>query len=386
MHNYPPLIINQRLASDLRSINVAETRDEDARQKLGKLLQSAICLEFATIPTYLSAALSLGSDNQPIADLIRRVAREEMLHLTTIANLMNAIGVPPDIIAAVPKYPYVLDVLATPLTLELRSFSLDLVENLFMRIETPEHPVVFPAEFLISDTIPPTTIGMFYAQIIEIIQSGKIANLFLNAERDAYKQITVDPNFATPIAYTSDQDTQTYPLKPGFDFLIKDPATAVRYLSWVVGEGEGASPYDPTTAEGLPGHFYRFESISKGKYLIKNPMVDPGYSYSGGDLLFTSTSVTDFVPNAKAKDYGSQPELQKRMERFNDTYTIMVNALQSAFNCARPKQQDQSKSDFQTAISCMRRMPNLATAIVRKAKEVGVKPGLPFEYGGRPTS
>jgi hypothetical protein len=386
MQKYPPLIINQRLARDLRSIRVAEVRDEDARQILGKLLQSALGLEFATIPPYLSAAFSLGPENQNITDLLRRVAKEEMLHLTTIANLMNAIGVPPDIIAAVPDYPYQLDVLATPLTLELRSFSLDLVENLLMRIEAPEHPVVFTTAFLAPGATSPTTIGLFYAQIIDIIQSEKIADLFVNAGRDAYKQRTVDPNFATPIAYTSNQDTQTYPLKPGFDFLIKDPPTAVRYLKWLVGEGEGASPYDPTTAEGLPGHFYRFESILKRKYLVKGPSATLGYSYSGGDLLFTPAAVTEFTPNAKAGDYGSQPELQKRMKRFNDTYTIMVNALQSAFNCPRPEQQAQSASDFQTAISSMRRTPNLATAIVQKAHEVGVKAGVPFEYGGRPTS
>jgi len=385
MTNHPPLIINQRLASDLRSMQAAETGDEAARQTLGRLLQSAICLEFATIPTYLSAAFSLGPDNQSITDLIRRVAREEMLHLTTIANLMNAIGVSPDIVAAVPKYPYTLDLLATPLTLELRSFSLDLVENLFMRIEAPEHPIVFPARILSLVRDPPTTVGLFYAHIIEIIKDPKMANLFSNAERDVYKQVTVDPNF-TPIAYKSDQDTQNYPLGTGFDFLIKDPPTAVQYLSWLVGEGEGASPYDPTTAEGLPGHFYRFESILKGKYLVKDASVQPGFSYSGGDLVFTPTSVTEFAPNAKAEDYSSQPELKLRMDRFNDTYTTMVNALQSAFNCPSPDQQNKSKSDFETAISSMRRMTNLASAIMQKAKDLGVKAGAPFEYGGRPTS
>jgi hypothetical protein len=124
---------------------------------------------------------------------------------------------------------------------------------------------------------------LFYAQIIDIIQGEEIADLFVNAGRDAYKQRTVDPNFATPIAYTSNQDTQTYPLKPGFDFLIKDPPTAVRYLKWLVGEGEGASPYDPTTAEGLPGHFYRFESILKRKYLV-NISATSWIFLFGGDL------------------------------------------------------------------------------------------------------
>ena len=86
--------------------------------------------------------------------------------------------------------------------------------------------------------------------------------------------------------------------------MIKDKAAAVRHLSWVVDQGEGADPFDPLTAEGLPGHYYRFQSILKGRYLIKDATVPKlGHSFSGGDLPFDSAGVHEFDANAKAKDY-----------------------------------------------------------------------------------
>src|SRR6516164_2023075 len=160
---YSPLIVNRDLATSLRRIQTAAIKDEDARQVLGALLQSALQLEFATIPPYLSAAFSL-IENTKIYELIKRIAVEEMLHMTAVANLMNAIGIAPNVTAAVPDYPCDLTVLNPPLRLDLRSFSFDLVENLFMSIEAPEKHVEFPAAALVADR--PRTIGQFYAGII----------------------------------------------------------------------------------------------------------------------------------------------------------------------------------------------------------------------------
>src|SRR5580704_1021715 len=173
--NYAPLTVNRNLTQQLRNIQTAALQGDDARQTLGKLLQAALQLEFATIPTYLSAAFSLTTANVKISQLILRIAREEMLHLTAVANLMNAIGIAPNIVAAVPQYPYDLTVLEHPLRLDLRSFSFDLIEKLFMAIEAPEVRVVFRRGF-VADR--PKTIGQFYAGIIEIIKDDTIPDLF----------------------------------------------------------------------------------------------------------------------------------------------------------------------------------------------------------------
>jgi hypothetical protein len=379
--DYQPLTINRDLAVNLRGIQTRSVRDEAARQTLGVLLQSALQLEFATIPPYLSAAFSL-TQNRNIYQLILRAAVEEMLHMTAVANLMNAIGIAPNIVAAVPKYPYDLAVLDPPLRLDLRSFSFDLVAELFMRIETPEEPVEFEVA---AAEDRPKTIGQFYADIIEIIERDTIPDLFNNAVRDAYKQRTVTPNF-TPIAYVSNEDTNTYPLKADIDFTITDKASAVRHLSWVVDQGEGAAPFDPLTAEGIPGHYYRFESILKSRFLVKDSNAELKYSFSGGDLPFDPAGVHEFDANAKIGDYVAHPLVQRQMKRFNENYTRMINFLQEAFNCPNPQQHEQAVAAYDQAVGIMRNMPNIATAIVQKARESSVKGGMPFEYAGPPSS
>lgn len=372
--DYAPLTVNRELAVSLRAIRTAEVRDEDARLALGRLLQSALQLEFSTIPPYLSAAFSLTS-NDKIYQLILRAAVEEMLHMTAVANLMNAIGIAPDIVAAAPQYPTQLTSLEPPLDLYLNSFSLDLVKKLFMRIEVPEEPIVFEAARV------PETIGQFYAGIIEIIDGDTIPDLFANAVRDAYKQRVVVPNFKS-IAYLDNQDTHSYPLKPEIDFKISDKVSAVRHLSWVVDQGEGAAPFDPLTAEGLPGHYYRFESIVRSRYLIKNSNAPKGFSFSGGDLPFDPAGVHEFDANAKAKDYEAFPTVARQMKRFNESYTNMINLLHTAFNCPSADRQEQAAAAYEQALGIMRNMPNIANAIVQRAKASGIKAGIPFEYGG----
>jgi rubrerythrin len=377
--DYSPLTINRTLGVNLRAIQTTEIRGEDARQTLGELLQSALQLEFATIPTYLSAAFSLTS-NGKISDLILRAAIEEMLHMTAVANLMNAIGTAPDIVAAVPDFPHHLTVLDPPLQLDLRSFSFDLVKNLFMQIEAPEDPVEFPS--LVPAAELPRTIGQFYAGIIDIIQTDKIPGLFDNAVRDAYKQREVRPNFK-PIAYLNNQDTGRYPLKPEIDFKITDKTSAVRHLSWVVDQGEGSAPFDPLTSEGIPGHYYRFQSIIKSRFLVKDENVKPlGYSFSGGDLPFDPTGVHEFDTNAKIKNYDAFPTVRRQMKLFNDSYTSMINSLHQAFNCPGPEQQEQATEAYFQALDTMRNMPNVASAIIQKAKEKNIKAGVPFEFTG----
>src|ERR1700730_10529884 len=375
--NYAPLTVNRSLALQLRNIQTGVFQDDAARQTLGALLQCALQLEFATIPTYLSAAFSLTTANIKISQLILRIAREEMLHLAAVANLMNAIGIAPNIVAVVPQYPYDLTILEHPLRLDLRSFSFDLIEQLFMAIEAPEVRVVFRA--FVADR--PKTIGQFYAGIIDIIARDTIPDLFKNALDQAYKQRAVDPNFL-PVAYLNNQDTSTYPLKPEIDFRITDKASAIRHLSWVVSEGEGEAPYKPLDTEGLPGHHYRFESILRSRYLVRDDHAELKYSFSGGDLPFDPAGVHEFDVNAKVKDYDAYPRVQRQMKLFNDDYTNMINSLQTAFNCPSPQQKDQADAAYVDAVGIMRHMSSRATAIIQNAQANKIKGGVPFEYAG----
>jgi hypothetical protein len=251
-----------------------------------------------------------------------------------------------------------------------------------MKIEAPEEPVVFPVGL---ESMRPKTIGQFYEGIIKLIESDTIPDLFVNAERDAYKQIEATLHFRR-FHYLSDQDNHDYPLASNINFLIKDKESAVRHLTWIVSEGEGADKFNPLGPEGIPGHYYRFESILRSKYLIKDTTVAEGYSYSGGSLPFSPSGVHEFDPNAKVENYGTYQRVERHMKRFNDNYTRMIDFLEAAFNCPSPDQQDVAKEAYQDSIDIMRGMHSIATAIIRNAKEAGIRAGIPFQYKPAPPS
>ena len=56
-------------------------------------LQNAVKLEHSTIPPYLTAMFSLRPGvNQNIADQIRSIAMQEMLHMAIASNILISIG------------------------------------------------------------------------------------------------------------------------------------------------------------------------------------------------------------------------------------------------------------------------------------------------------
>ena len=61
------------------------------------LLQICIEIEHSTIPLYLTAVYSMRNTSSWEHGVILGVAIEEMLHMTNVANLFNAIGGHPDI-------------------------------------------------------------------------------------------------------------------------------------------------------------------------------------------------------------------------------------------------------------------------------------------------
>ncbi len=375
VERYAPLAVNRTLSRSLDAVRLEEVAGEDARKQLGSLLQAALHLEFATVPVYLSAAFSLQQGNDALQWLITRIAIEEMLHFTVVANLMNAIGVAPDVVAAVPNYPFDLDLLEPPLHLELKSYSPELVENLFLQIETPRLPIPFEAHVAAGYR----TVGEFYEGIIEIIEKQTIPGLFdiVPASRPA-PIIPSPPASFRPTAYRDDQDTNTYPIPADIDFAISDSTSAVRHLRWLVDQGEGTSKTDsdPIDSSGLQAHYYRFVSILKGKYLVADPTAPLGYAYRGGSLRYDATSVHECDPNPKAVNYAAYPQVQRHMNRFNQRYAEMIAALHIAFTSLDPIT---ARAAYDDSIGIMQRISERANAIYNAAKQGGIKAGVPFE-------
>lgn len=77
-------------------------------QMLEELLQTALKLEHSTIPPYLSGYFSLKkSHNTQVKAMMKSILISEMHHLAIVANIINAIGGHPDLLAPdfVPSYP-----------------------------------------------------------------------------------------------------------------------------------------------------------------------------------------------------------------------------------------------------------------------------------------
>jgi hypothetical protein len=236
---------------------VDAVRAASTPRDLHRSLQAAIVLELATIPPYLTAYFSLKpGENTDIANLIRSVVIEEMLHLTIAANVLNAIGGRPavDSRETVLDYPSQLPMgVAGGLTVHIGPMAMSQIDT-FMDIEQPEDPIADPP----GDDI--TTIGDFYAAIIDKIKEFG------------------EPAFATPSA-----PQVTAPWFPSTQlFAVTDVASAARALAIVVEQGEGtaASPEDGD-GEGELAHYYRFAEIRNGRRLIRDPDAEEGYSYTG---------------------------------------------------------------------------------------------------------
>ena len=114
-------------------------------QDLQGTIQKTIELEFATIPPYLTAMMSLRVDaNREIWEILHSVVVDEMLHMLINCNLLVALGGKPRIDSPqfLPRYPGPLPMaIHSDLVVGLEAFSLGLVENTFMGIEKPESPI-----------------------------------------------------------------------------------------------------------------------------------------------------------------------------------------------------------------------------------------------------
>ena len=156
--------------------------------ELHRHLQSAIELEHAAIPVYLTALYSIKPGfNSAAEQVLRSVVVEEMLHMTIAANILNALGGTPRMAKPgfIPVFPGPLPMgIAGNLTIGLTKLTRSQVVDTFMVIEEPEkplHPVVEQPSherfFAQAEAIPPReerqfgTIGEFYAEIAREINS-----------------------------------------------------------------------------------------------------------------------------------------------------------------------------------------------------------------------
>ena len=136
-----------------------------AIEDLRCMLQTAIRLEFSTLPPYLTAFFSIREGcNVEVEDLIRSVVLQEMLHMAQAANLLIALGGRPIINSRcfAPVYPGPLPGGVTPgLIVRLERVTREYVRSFFMPIELPGETNIALNQTMYTNN----TIGEFYASI-----------------------------------------------------------------------------------------------------------------------------------------------------------------------------------------------------------------------------
>ncbi|MGW1054566.1 ferritin-like domain-containing protein [Streptomyces sp. NPDC002521] len=297
------------------------------RDDLISYLHVAMALEHATIPPYLTAYYSIHSTtNSDAAHIIRVVAVEEMLHLTLVANVLNAIGGKPDLTRPgfVPSYPAYLPDGENDFTVDLRPLSPQAVET-FCKIERPGQAPSADARLLrTADSGSPVlafsptaegmrfySIGEFYAEILEGLE--KVA-------ADDPKLFSGDPALQVGPEY--------FYSGGGAVIVVSDLDSACRALRFIAAQGEGLDSgiYD---ADGELAHYYRFRQLQLGRYY---QVGDDPDAPSGPPLSVAWDDVYQVKVSARLADYPAGSELAGVVRDFNAAYGAFLALLTRAFN------------------------------------------------------
>jgi hypothetical protein len=197
----------------------------------------------------------------------------------------------------------------------LAPFSLDLVRNVFMEIEEPENPILFPVVARLDAAVePPETIGQFYALI---------------------EQQIVDLGDG---AFSSTPRNQIGPGLLPDAVIVTNVETAVEAITLIVEQGEG-TPESPEEGVGHDfAHYYRFAEIANGRRLIENPNPPPNptpkdkYVYGGAPIDFQQSGVYAVPSNPTLDLYPAGSAARRAVDTFNYTYTNLLETLHLVVN------------------------------------------------------
>lgn len=111
-------------------------------QHLRSLLQTALEVEHATLPPYLTALWSIRDGyNKKIHRIIKTIVKQEMLHMGLVANIINSVGGHPSFTHSTFILPYPSKLpggLHPNLIVPLEKLSVEGVGSVFMKIEEPD--------------------------------------------------------------------------------------------------------------------------------------------------------------------------------------------------------------------------------------------------------
>ena len=296
---------------------------------LKRSLQAAIKLEFATLPPYLCAYWSIVAPADAVAQSIKTIWREEMLHFGLACNLLAAIGGRPEINTpeAVPRYPGLLPGGVHPgLQVDLRALSKESLDK-FIEIEFPEGgPIAFA---LAAEAEEFPTIGAFY-----------------NAIEAAFER-------EQPLLSPDKQLAGALGLRK-----ITTLAEVKQGLADIKRQGEGSNTSPEGTGPNDLAHYYLFREIAEGKRL-KLDLATGKYGFNGDPLPFPAVHPMAPVPEGGYQADEVEQGVADLLKQFDEIYTQMLKLLQQAWDTG-------NASALSDAITTMRdEMPEPALALMQ---------------------
>jgi len=307
-----------------------EDNKEDKMYVLKELLNSAVILEFATIPIYLQAMWTIKDNNCDSAKSIRNIFQEEMLHMAMVCNMIVGLGGEPRIYD--PKNPK--NNLAFPsklpgdvhpkLFLYLEGLTNCSLRN-FMEIELPN---------VIAD--------IYDYETKELVNIGGLCN----EDGEVTEPVHVhSPEYANTIGKLYDRINELFQeLRPKMDverqlagplswWVMADAYSVGKAIEMIKEQGEGSEAKHDGKEEVDIGwgddmaHFYRFWEVLYEKriekigdtYYFKDPLPRPA-SYNVAR-----------VPKGGYQKEDVSDEVWFLVNEFDKTYTELVKLLQDAW-------------------------------------------------------
>jgi len=287
---------------------------------LKKYLQAALEIEHFTIPLYLTAIYTIpAGTNRAAYYAIRSIVMEEMLHMTLVANVLNAIGGHPRIAHPnfVRGYPAKLPYSALDDKIALRHFSPQAMQG-FLLMEQPDR--------LDDDPIRQqgwTSMGQFY----DFIRKGLIELVDKLGEKRVFRghgERQVGP--------------QDFYNSGGEVLTVTDLESAVLALRVIIEQGEGLnhSVFDSDDQlfgeERQVAHYFRVKEIHTGCTYGPHDTPDSPPTGPKIDVRWDDAYLID--PHAALDDYARCPDttVHKHAVAFNGAYAELLAHLEIAFN------------------------------------------------------
>jgi hypothetical protein len=297
------------LVTQLRAAEQPATPADKAQQRdaIIAALNGAVLLEFATIPTYLTALWTIKDERHPLANSLRNILQEEMLHLALVCNMLVSIGGEPQISSAAPTYPGKLPLDVHPeLIVPLGRFSQRMLK-VFMEIERPKE--IPPDNEVLQpggnggEEPPEFTIGQLYGEILASFRA-------------------LDPKFS--------QDRQvTGPLSWMQILSLENVEKAIEIIER---QGEGSTG-QPEERRGYLAHYWRFAEMHRLQWMKK--AADGTWSFGAAipfDFEADVWPVADVPEGGYQLDQASEPEAHHLLRQFNITYSKLLDYLQATWS------------------------------------------------------